>query len=250
MALKYHPDKNKAPGSDEAFKKLAQAYDCLSNAEKRRKYDEYGTEDADQHYNHYRQYYNTEDIHADDIFDMFFGMNRFQNGARRTRFYRHEPNDNTQNQGGARNNPQVRYWSLLQFLPLIIIFLSSFALNFSREDPVYSLTAQYKYPYERETASLKIKYYVDSNFNANYVSKSGKVNQIDNEIEANYVYKLSQNCDIQRNSKRRLEMQAQYYSGTEKNNILNRAKAVDMSVCHLVQSIRSEYPHLVGYMYY
>ena len=29
MALKVHPDKNKAPGATEAFKKLKKAYDCL-----------------------------------------------------------------------------------------------------------------------------------------------------------------------------------------------------------------------------
>jgi curved DNA-binding protein CbpA len=250
LALKYHPDKNSAPGADEAFKKLAQAYDCLSNAEKRRKYDEYGTEDADQHYTHYRQHYNTEDIHPDDIFDMFFGMNRFQNGGRRTRTYRYDttPQNATPNQPGQAN-PQMKYWSLLQFLPLIIIFLSSFALNFSREDPVYSLSAQYKYPIERSTANLRLQYFVDSNFQANYVNKPSKLHQIDNEIEINYVYKLQQNCEVQKNSKRRLEMQAQYYSGADRNNILNRAKAIDMSVCHMVQNVKSEYPQLVGYVY-
>lgn len=250
LALKYHPDKNSAPGADEAFKKLAQAYDCLSNADKRKKYDEFGTEAPEQHYNHYRQYYNTEDIHPDDIFDMFFGMNRFQGGGR-TRYYRYDygghGHQQQQQQGGQR--PQMKYWSLLQFLPLIIIFLSSFALNFSREEPVYSLQQSYKYPTERETSTLRIKYYVDSSFHSNYVTNRGKLQQLENEIEVNYVYKLQQNCEVQKNSKRRLEMQAQYYSGQDRINILNRAKGVDMSVCQLVQSIRNEYPHLVSYIY-
>jgi DnaJ family protein B protein 12 len=35
LALKLHPDKNKAPKSEEAFKILARAYTCLTNAEKR-----------------------------------------------------------------------------------------------------------------------------------------------------------------------------------------------------------------------
>jgi DnaJ family protein B protein 12 len=253
LALKYHPDKNRAPGSDEAFKKLAQAYDCLSNASKRKKYDEFGTEEPEQHYNHYRQYYNPEDIHPDDIFDMFFGMNRFHQGAR-TRFYRYDNGNghtqqHQQQQGGQQRTPQAKYWSLLQFLPLIIIFLSSFALNFSREEPVYSLQQSYKYPTERETQTLRIKYFVDSSFHSNYVQKSGKLQQLDNEIETSYVYKLQQNCEVAKNSKRRLEMQAQYYSGQDRQNILNRAKQVDMSVCQLVQQIRNEYPHLVSYMY-
>lgn len=43
IAIKYHPDKN--PGNKEAeekFKEAAEAYDVLSNAEKRQKYDQYG----------------------------------------------------------------------------------------------------------------------------------------------------------------------------------------------------------------
>ncbi len=43
MAIKYHPDKN--PGdkvSEEKFKEAAEAYDILSNDDKRRKYDQFG----------------------------------------------------------------------------------------------------------------------------------------------------------------------------------------------------------------
>src|SRR6201986_806042 len=43
MAIKYHPDKN--PGdkkAEENFKEAAEAYEVLSNTEKRQKYDRYG----------------------------------------------------------------------------------------------------------------------------------------------------------------------------------------------------------------
>src|SRR6056297_823779 len=43
MAIKYHPDKN--PGDTEAetkFKEAAEAFEVLSNDEKRRRYDQYG----------------------------------------------------------------------------------------------------------------------------------------------------------------------------------------------------------------
>ena len=80
LALKFHPDKNRAPGADDIFKKvqiliikvfnerefkkyhqIAQAYDCLSNKEKRVVYDTYGDEDPEQHYRDYYKHF-SEDI--------------------------------------------------------------------------------------------------------------------------------------------------------------------------------------------
>ena len=42
MALKLHPDKNKAPRATEAFRAVSKAYDTLSNDDKRAHYDRYG----------------------------------------------------------------------------------------------------------------------------------------------------------------------------------------------------------------
>ena len=38
-SLKVHPDKNRAPKAEEAFKKVSQAFVCLSNPQKRAIYD-------------------------------------------------------------------------------------------------------------------------------------------------------------------------------------------------------------------
>ena len=35
MALKYHPDKNKDSGAEEKFKEIAEAYDVLTDSDKR-----------------------------------------------------------------------------------------------------------------------------------------------------------------------------------------------------------------------
>src|SRR6201999_4615261 len=43
MAIKYHPDKNQGDKqAEENFKEAAEAYEVLSNAEKRRRYDQFG----------------------------------------------------------------------------------------------------------------------------------------------------------------------------------------------------------------
>lgn len=42
LARKYHPDVNKDPGAEEQFKAISQAYDVLSDPQKRAAYDQYG----------------------------------------------------------------------------------------------------------------------------------------------------------------------------------------------------------------
>uniref|UniRef100_A0A6G1SGH1 DnaJ subfamily B member 4 n=1 Tax=Aceria tosichella TaxID=561515 RepID=A0A6G1SGH1_9ACAR len=74
LALKYHPDKN--PSEGERFKAISQAYEVLSNPEKRKVYDQ-GGENAIKQGHHASdssgagQYSNPM-----DIFDMFFGAGR------------------------------------------------------------------------------------------------------------------------------------------------------------------------------
>jgi DnaJ-class molecular chaperone len=42
LARKYHPDVNKSPGASENFKEASEAYEVLSDAEKRKAYDQFG----------------------------------------------------------------------------------------------------------------------------------------------------------------------------------------------------------------
>ncbi|XP_037046628.1 chaperone protein DnaJ-like [Bradysia coprophila] len=42
LALQYHPDKNKDEGAEEQFKKIAEAYEVLSDENQRKKYDQFG----------------------------------------------------------------------------------------------------------------------------------------------------------------------------------------------------------------
>src|SRR5690554_565396 len=47
LSKKYHPDINKEAGSDEKFKEITEAYEVLSDDQKRAAYDQYGHASTD-----------------------------------------------------------------------------------------------------------------------------------------------------------------------------------------------------------
>jgi molecular chaperone DnaJ len=76
MAMKYHPDRNQGDSeAEEKFKEINEAYEVLSNAEKRSRYDQFGHEGVNgqgQGFGGYSGAGGFEDVFG-DIFDMFGG---------------------------------------------------------------------------------------------------------------------------------------------------------------------------------
>lgn len=94
LAVKWHPDKNpnNKAAAEEKFKKLSEAYAVLSDPEKRKQYDNFGS--ADQ----YRQQYSQEDIFRGVDLDEIlrsFGFGGSRGGGGRTATFR------TGRRGGA-----------------------------------------------------------------------------------------------------------------------------------------------------
>lgn len=88
LALKYHPDKN--PGNKEAeekFKEAAEAYDVLSNEEKRKRYDQFGHAGMGGEAGGFGGGMSMDDIfsHFGDIFGSFGGFSGFGGGGRSAR---------------------------------------------------------------------------------------------------------------------------------------------------------------------
>ncbi len=92
LAMKYHPDRNKAPDAQDKFKEINEAYMVLSEEDKRAKYDRFGFSGVD---------FDSEAFSGGgfssfaDIMDMFFGDFGGFGGARSSR-------------GGQRRQRRVR----------------------------------------------------------------------------------------------------------------------------------------------
>ena len=82
MAKKYHPDINKEPGAEEKFKEINEAYEVLSDPQKKATYDQFGFAGMDgaQGFGGGAGFGGFEDL--SDIFGSFFGGG-FGGGSRR-----------------------------------------------------------------------------------------------------------------------------------------------------------------------
>lgn len=89
LALQYHPDRNSEPDAEEKFKEATEAYEVLSDQQKRARYDQYGHQGMRGGFD-YSNYSNMDDIFSQfgDIFggsifgDFFGGGSRRRSGRR------------------------------------------------------------------------------------------------------------------------------------------------------------------------
>ncbi|KAL9259821.1 Chaperone protein dnaJ 49-like protein [Drosera capensis] len=198
LSLKVHPDKNKAPGSEEAFKKVSKAFKCLSEEESRRQYDQTGpVEDYEynQQHNVRRRRRATNDFYddefdPDEIFRAFFGQTRVFGNTHVFRTGGMGPQNRAAGNGG-QPSPMI----LLQLLPFLVIVLLAY-LPFS--EPVYSLQKNYSYPIPRVTERYGVEFYVKSvDFDRTYpVGSAARINIEDNVIEE-YKNLLRRYCHIE-----------------------------------------------------
>lgn len=141
LALQVHPDKNKAPGSVEAFKALGNAVATLTDAEKKKRYDLYG-DDAlkngsasryNQQYSYSRTY--EADVTAEEIFNMFF----FGQNAQNTFYMRQRRRPNQEARQERPQQQQSNYGAQMTLLPILILIVLSMVSSFFIADPIYSL---------------------------------------------------------------------------------------------------------------
>ena len=234
LALKFHPDKNKSSKAEEAFKKIATAYQTLTDPKKRELFDKYGSEEEyrEKIYQERQQQFEDEDFDAYDIFDMFFGnIDPEVLRRQRRRFRRAQAQQ-------AQINPRfVKFLPLLQLIPVLLMSLTYFIPYIFRTKDLFIFEKNNKdYPYERKTQRFKINYYVGKNFDEKYKNikdNNIEMRKVENEIENKYVNYLRIECQERNQQKEEIQYKMIYYGrGTYYYKLLSKELSkIDFSVC-------------------
>lgn len=191
LALQLHPDKNGAPGADEAFKMVSKAFQVLSDPQKRTIFDQHGS-DPDSRFSGMQSTSFAgnggpspfgEELSPEDLFNMFFGgagPAGFGNmgggfggptmfsatfgpgGFRTTRMGGGAPRQQP-NQAQADRNQLLTLLPVLFlfFFPLLSSILSGIFSTPPVPDPIYAYDKTTSYASLRYTTPHKVPYYVN-----------------------------------------------------------------------------------------
>ncbi|KAJ8675353.1 hypothetical protein QAD02_011139 [Eretmocerus hayati] len=240
LALQLHPDKNKAPGAAEAFKAIGNAVAVLTDVEKRKQYDLYGSDEdrisssrqTHTHYNYTRGF--EADITAEELFNMFFGgfpQQEFymrRSGGRWTRQSEAHSQAHTHSQQQANG-----YTTFLQMLPVLLLIVLTMMSSFFISDPIYSLHQSSKYSVPRTTQNLKVPYYVKENFHTEY---DGNLRRLEVSVEEEFVNFLRHSCYRERNYRESMMWKARSFGDQEQ---FQRARNIETPSCKRLQEMQA-----------
>ena len=232
LALKFHPDKNKSTKAEEAFKKIATAYQTLTDPKKRELFDKYGSEEEyrEKIYQERQQQFEYEDFDAYDIFDMFFGNIDPEILRRQRRRFRR-----AQAQQQAQMNPRlVKFLPFLNLVPFLLMSLTYVIPYLFRTKDLYVFEKNKEYPYEKKTQRFKVYYYVGKDFLNKYNNKDSlEYRKLETEIENKYLTYLKIQCQEKKQYKEEIQYKMIYYGrGTYYYKLLSRElEKIDFSVC-------------------
>ncbi|KAK6930166.1 protein of unknown function DUF1977, DnaJ-like [Dillenia turbinata] len=223
LSLKVHPDKNRAPGSEEAFKKVSKAFKCLSDDGSRRQYDQTGQVDQfeyNQHHNFRRRRRRTtehdlfdDEFDPDEIFRSFFGQGEM---FRASHVYRTRGTASSQSENLNGGNYLLL---LIQLLPILLIILVAY-LPFP--EPVYSLQKNYSYQFLKTTEKHGVEFFVKSSeFDQEYPLGTLARANLEDMVLKDYKNILGRYCHI--------ELQRRQWSKNHPTPHCNKLKALGVS---------------------
>lgn len=225
LALRFHPDKNKAPGAVEAFKAIGNAYAVLSDSAKRQRYDLYGSEEEQgaaarrrrpHGDNDYTRGYEA-DISPEEIFNMFFGGGGtvfYSSGG-----HRMQRQQRQQHGPAAEGQRENGYVMCLQLAPILLLIAMSMLSSLLMRDPYYSLSRSNKYSDMRKSRDNNVPYFVKPNFHQDF---DGSLKQLEREIEDEYVSNMRFKCYRERQYKEQMVFRAHYYQDSSAHESAQR----------------------------
>jgi len=242
LALQFHPDKNKTSGATDAFKAIGKAFSVLSDAQKRKQYDNYGPEVFNEssggtpsrsthgyrsHHTHYS--WNEEEFSADELFNLFFGGSAAHTSYARRRQNHHHQNQRAQefNFSSSSNN----YAVLFQLMPILLIIVLSLMSNLMVGEPTYNLQKNSKYSIKRTTNDHRVNYYVKPEFR---VETREQLNRIEKQVEEDLHTELRQSCFREKSYKETAIWRARNY-GDER--LIRKAHEYDTPSCTRINHI-------------
>eukprot|EP00069_Balaena_mysticetus_P004974 bmy_17753T0 len=213
LALKFHPDKNHAPGATDAFKSKMSKHIGSIAQKKRKQYDLTGNEEQacnQQNNGRFNFHRGCEaDITPEDLFNIFFG-------------------------GGFPSGFSV----FIQLMPIIVLILVSLLSQLMVSNPPYSL-----YPrsgsgqtIKMQTENLGVVYYVNKDFKNEY--KGMLLQKVEKSVEEDYVTNIRNNCWKERQQKTDLQYAAKVYHD---ERLRRKADALSMDNCKELERLTSIY---------
>lgn len=232
LALKLHPDKNSAPGAEDAFKAVGKAFATLSDPDKRAHYDRFGDEAPAQPQAQRGGYYE-EEVTPEEIFNMFFGGGFRPRGRRPPQQQGHRQQQHEQRGGMAQ---------LVQFLPLLLIFLMSLLSIPSTPEMPFSLQPTQQFNVQRATQMANvvkgIPYYVERDFEQRYTTHWRDLSRVEQMVEQAHVSKLSESCENLKMRQKRMIYRARNSRSDDREAAMRKALEMKMPPCDELRKIR------------
>ncbi|XP_043655115.1 dnaJ homolog subfamily B member 12 [Drosophila teissieri] len=192
LALRLHPDKNKSPGAEQAFRRISEAADCLTDCQKRIEYNiATAVGDChDQDRSDYKDYCGESEIPEEDYSDQ---------GAAFRRPY----------QGANQRMPQRQ--SLYQTEQLVIGVVAALVflfvtMHYITAAPAYSFTPTRTHSFRRLSQTKHVAYYMNPTDLSKYTEH--QLAKLEVEIEEVYISDLTQRCRRERSLRDTLFLRA------------------------------------------
>jgi len=226
LALRLHPDKNGAPGAEDAFKKVSQAFSVLQDSSKRTQYNHRGfdaeSSDAPSQYHRGYSSQGMDSMSPEELFEAFFGPGmggglRFSTGpmgmhmhnTRRQRTH----NQNNERQQGRQNVEGGMFSTIIQLLPILLLLL--FTLFGGKSEAAFSLYRDGGYTQEQSTEKYSVPYWTKGDFNRDYPARSNTLRRLEEDIEYQWYTVMTNQCKQEIAQKRKAQSYARYWGSAQ-----------------------------------